>query len=166
MRQIIAGLADKPLQAQRIIDDLTSLYACDRADISVMSGESVAQAPGVAAAAQATQMAGTLFGGALRQLSGLASEVTSRHVPGLGRLNAVGQLASLLSKSAFGTAGELADGLAQLGVRAELASRYAEAMRDGAILILVEARSEKIAQCARETMATHGATIDEKEGVR
>ena len=39
MRHTITGLVDKPVEAQKIIDDLVSLCVCDRADISLMAGE-------------------------------------------------------------------------------------------------------------------------------
>ena len=41
MTTTIAGVVDKPLDAQRLVDELVSDCLCDRADISVMARDSM-----------------------------------------------------------------------------------------------------------------------------
>jgi hypothetical protein len=88
---------------------------------------------------------------------GVASDVVSRKVSGFGALSAVGQLASTLSRAALGTVRDLAGVLVDFGMEQELAREYADALQRGSILIVVDAKTDNMAQCVRRVLATHGA---------
>ena len=51
MRQALTGLVEKPVDAQRIIDELTTRCLCDRSDISLIAQESGGQPARMAAGA-------------------------------------------------------------------------------------------------------------------
>ena len=161
MRHTVTGLVEKPSDAQQIIDELTSRCLSDRGDISLISQDTAGQSSRLAAGATrvagqvavaATNAAATTFSG----LMGLASAVT-RNVPGFGVLNAFGQFGTTLSKAALHTAEDVAQAFVGFGIEQDLARTYADALRQGSILILVDAKTDNMAQCARQVMATHGA---------
>jgi hypothetical protein len=165
MKHTITGFVEKPVEVQRIIEELTTSCLCDRSDISIVARESAGHASGLFA--QATQAAGQVAGAATSAaasagsaLTGLASAVT-RDVPGFGLLRAAGKLGAKLSGAALGTAGDLAKAFVDLGVRQGLAAHYADALREGRILIVVDAKTDNMARCARQVMATHGAVTPE-----
>lgn len=165
MTQTITGLVEKPVDAQRIIEELTTSCLSDRSDISIIAHESTGAASGTFA--HAAQAAGQVAGAATAAASaagsaftGLASAVT-RHVPGFGVLNAAGKLGAKLSGAALGTAEDVAKAFVDLGVRQGLAANYADALREGRILIVVDAKTDNMARCARKVMATHGAVTPE-----
>src|SRR5947208_12690358 len=89
MRQTIIGLAPKPADAQRIIDDLVDMCVCDRADISLVAGETAAQTSGTLAraghaAGSAAEIAGAALGATLNRILGTTSDVVSHPVSGFG----------------------------------------------------------------------------------
>jgi hypothetical protein len=165
MTHTITGIVDKPVAAQRIIEELTTTCLSDRSDISVVAKEGTVHVPG--AMAQSAKAAGQVAGAASEAaaaagsvLAGFASAVT-RHVPGFGVLSAFGHLGAKLSSAALGSTQELAKAFVDLGVRQGLANQYADALREGRILIVVDAKTENMARCARQVMATHGAVTPE-----
>lgn len=83
--------------------------------------------------------------------------MASRQVSGFGVLSAAGQLGASLSRSALGAAENLGKALMDFGVEDNLARDYADALRQGSILIIVGAKNDKMAQCARQVMAIRGA---------
>ena len=150
MRHTITGLVDKPLEAQRIIDELVSRCVCDRGDISLMAGEP---------AAKPSQVVDQLAAPAWKvfdSLVGAANDAT-RDVPGMGPLRAVGQLGSVLSKTALHGAQDLVKTLVDFGLEDPAAQRYADALKRGRMLILVEAKTDNMARCARQVLMSHGA---------
>jgi hypothetical protein len=166
MRHTVTGLVEKPSDAQQIIDELTSRCLSDRGDISLITqqdaaGRSSRVASGAArvagqVAVATTNAAATTFSG----LMGLAAAVT-RNVPGFGVLNAFGHFGTTLSKAALHTAEDVAQAFVGFGIEQDLARTYADALRQGSILILVDAKTDNMAQCARQVMATHGAVTPE-----
>ena len=169
MERTLTGLADRPLDAQLVIGDLVDQCLCDRADISLMAGDhpdglsgALSGAPATAAsiagqlAAAAASTAATALGGLL----GSASSATSRRISGVGVMNAVGELGTMLARTTLSTSADLARALADFGLDARLASEYSEALKNGKILIVVRARTDKIAQCARTVMATRGVLTE------
>jgi hypothetical protein len=84
-------------------------------------------------------------------------------VPGFGALKAVGQLGSMLSRSALSTVEDLTRTFVDFGIEQDLARRYSEALKQGSILIVVDAKTENMASCARQVMATHGAITPEHQ---
>lgn len=163
MRHTLSGLVSRPVDAQQIIEELTGACACDRADISLLAGGAAGQvsstlargvqAGGQAAASAAGAMAQTLQGlfGALSRVASQPSSLFSS-----GGLTVAGDLASVISRSALNSVADLSQALVDFGVQEQLAHRYAQALRDGSILLIVRAHSDKMADCARAVLATHG----------
>jgi hypothetical protein len=169
MEHTLTGLADRPLDAQLVIGDLVDQCLCDRSDISLMAGDhpdglagALSGAPAKAAsvagqlAAAAASTAATVLSGLL----GTASSATSRRISGMGVMNAVGELGTMLARTSLSTSADLARALADFGLDARLASEYSEALQSGKILIVVRARTDKIEQCARKVMATRGVLTE------
>jgi len=161
MDHTVMALAEKPVDAQRIIDDLTSLCVCDRSDISLVARDDSQQGSGVLSeAARATGQlaaaAGAAAASTLGSMLGAGSRAMTRNVSGFGVLNAFGQLGGMLSRTALATAEDLGKAFKDLGVEGELAREHAEALRQGGILVVVHAKTGKMAECARRVMATHG----------
>jgi hypothetical protein len=162
MNYTVAGLVDKPVEAQAVIDDLTGLCLCDRSDISLIARDHPGQAAlpvgdAVRATGQVAAAAGTAGAKSLGALLGLGSAIVSRKVSGFGVLSAVGQAGATLSKIALETAQDVGKALLDFGVDQHLARGYADAVGKGSILILVNAKTQKIADCARQVMRTRGA---------
>ncbi|HYG55431.1 MAG TPA: hypothetical protein VD965_09050 [Burkholderiales bacterium] len=151
MRHTITGLVDKPVDAQRIIDDLVSLCVCDRSDISLMAGEQQAAKPSQVVD-QLAAPAWKVFDGFL----GAANDAT-RNVPGMGPVRAVGQLGAVLTRTAMSGAQDLVKSLVDFGLEDQVASRYADALRNGRMLIVIDAKTENMARCVQKVLATHGA---------
>jgi hypothetical protein len=81
----------------------------------------------------------------------------SRNVPGFGVLSIAGGLGSRLSGTALSTAEDLARAFVDFGIEQNLVRDYADALRQGKILIVVDAKTDAMARCAREVMAVQGA---------
>ena len=160
MRHTVTGLAEKPLEAQRIIEDLTGRCLCDRSDISLVSRDQPQNAVSGAArsAGQLADIAGTAVVTTLEGFLGFASAATSGRDSPSGVLRAAGQLGSLLARTALDSAKDLARVLSEYGMDGAQAAAYAEAVQRGSILIVVDAKTEAIARCARQVLATHGAS--------
>lgn len=153
----------KPADAQRIIDDLMSRCLTDRADISLISHDAGGRPSRMVAGASraAGQVAIAASAAAAHTFAGLmefASTVT-RQMPGAGVLSTMGQLGAKLSKRALHTAEELGRTFVDFGIEQDLARKHAEALREGSILILVDAKTEAMEQCVRQVLSTHGATL-------
>ena len=166
MEHTLTGLADRPLDAQLVIGDLVDQCLCDRSDISLMAGDHDTGALAGASAKAASiagQLASTATSTAASVLSGVlgtASSAASRRISGMGVLNAVGELGTMLARTTLNTSADLAKALADFGLDARLAREYSEALQGGKILIIVRARSDKMEQCARKIMATRGVLAE------
>jgi len=167
MEHTLTGLADRPLDAQLVIGDLVDQCLCDRSDISLMAGDQADTGALAGASAKAASIAGQLASAAtstaasvLSGLLGTASSAASRRISGMGVLNAVGELGTMLARSTLNTSADLAKALADFGLDARLAREYSEALQGGKILIIVRARSDKMEQCARKIMATRGVLAE------
>jgi hypothetical protein len=154
------------VDAQRIIDELTTRCLSDRSDISLIAqdsaGQSVRMASGAARAAG--HVASAAGAAAVNTVSGLFefASAATRRVPGFGALKAVGQLGAKLSSTALSTAEDLTKAFVDYGIEHDLARRYSDALKQGKILIVVDAKTDNMARCARQVMATHGATAPEQ----
>jgi hypothetical protein len=161
MQKTVVGVVEKPLDAQRIIDELVQNCLCDRSNISVMLRDPAALGSEVAATvtkavdttvAAANSVLGGIFGGV---------EAVSRSIPGGGMLRGVGALGVALANAGLGTAAGVAKALVEAGVSKEHASRYGQAFERGGILIAVQAKTDGIARCAHEVLMKHGALMSE-----
>src|SRR5687767_14130087 len=164
MRHTVTGLVEKPVDAQRIIGELTTRCLSDRSDISLIAQDSAGQGAMAAGAARAAgQVASAAGAAAVNTVSGLFdfASAATRQVPGFGALKAVGQLGSMLSRSALSTVEDLTRAFVYSGIEQDLARRYSAALNQGNILIVVDAKTDNMARCAREVMAVHGAASPE-----
>jgi hypothetical protein len=161
MRHTVSGLVEKPVDAQRIIDELTTRCLSDRSDISLIAQDGAGQSANTLAGA--SRAAGQVASAAVSTVSGLFefASAATRQVPGFGALKAVGQLASSLSRTALSTAEDLTKAFVDYGIEHDLARRYSDALKQGNILIVVDAKTDNMARCARQVMSTHGATAHE-----
>jgi len=129
MRHTITALVEKPIEAQYLIEELTARCMADRSDISLIAQENSGQVSRVLA-------------GASRAAGEVAGAVRAAAAPG-----------SSLLATAVGTLEELARTFVDIGIEQSLARNYADALRKGHILIVVDAKTDAIAQCARQVMA-------------
>jgi hypothetical protein len=165
MSKTIAGVVEKPVDAQRLIDELVSSCLCDRADISVIARDADrARADKTSGRADelrtaldtSAEGAKTMFGGLLAGL-----EAVSRSIPGGGILRVIGNLGVALANAGVTTAAEVAKALIAVGVPAREAQYYGEAFEGGGVLVTVQAKTEQIAQCAQKIMMKYGAVAPE-----
>jgi hypothetical protein len=153
MANTVAGIVEKPADAQRIIDELQANCLCDRSDISLMHRDT-AQVSGAvksavdSGAAAASSMVGAIFAGV---------NAVSRSLPGGGMLRAVGSFGIALANAGFDAGAGLAKALIDAGVPKDQAHQYSDAMNHGGILVVVQARTDKMAQCARQVFIKNGA---------
>jgi hypothetical protein len=153
MANTIAGIVERPADAQRIIDELQASCLCDRSDISLMHRDA-AQVSGAvksavdSGAAAASSMVSAMFAGV---------NAVSRSLPGGGMLRAVGSFGAALANAGLDAGAGLAKALIDAGVPQDQAHHYGDAMNRGGILILVQAKTDKMAQCARQILMKHGA---------
>ena len=153
MISTVTGIVEKPADAQRIIEDLQATCLCDRADISLLHRDSgqfftAARTAIDSSAAAATSVVDLLFQG---------SSSVSRSLPGGSFFRAIGEFGTRLANAGIGTGADIARALLDAGVSQAEARRSGDAIDRGGVLIVVQARTEKVAQCARTVMATHGA---------
>ena len=161
MAKTIAGVVEKPVDAQRLIDALESECLCDRADISVMVRDSAGWWTGQQAttATDLKRASDTTAAGARSLVGGLFEglEALSRALPGGGMLRVFGSLGVTLANAGVATAAELVKALVAVGIPQPEARFYGEAFERGAMLVTVQARSDQMAECARRVMTQHGA---------
>jgi hypothetical protein len=67
----------------------------------------------------------------------------------------------MLSRTALSTAEDLTKAFVDFGIERNLARRYPDALKKGSILIVVDAKTDNMASCARQVLATHGANVPE-----
>jgi hypothetical protein len=167
MTTTIAGVVQKPVDAQRLVDELVSGCLCDRSDISVMARDSVADAR--RQGAETVKKALDTNADAAKVLINWMAqglESVTRSIPGGGIVRGVGSLAAKLADAGVTTAAELAKALVELGVPKGEARYYGEAFESGGIVVTVQARTENIARCARQTMMKYGAIAEEPAAAR
>ncbi len=151
MTTTIAGVVEKPIDAQRLIDELVQGCLCDRADISVVARDSTQ------AAVRGAVDAGAGAAKALVDGVWQGFEALSHSLPGGGVLRFFGGLGRTLADAGVTTAAETARVLAELGVPKGEARYYGEALHRGGVLVTVRARTDNIARCARHVMMQFGA---------
>jgi len=164
MARTVAGVVEKPVDAQRMIDELVRDCLCDRADISLIARDAGQASGGKGARAdelrhavdQSAEGARTLFGGLLAGL-----ETVSRAIPGGGVLRVIGNLGVAIANAGVATAAELTKALVSVGVPAGEARFYGEAFEGGGVLVTVRAKTDQSAQCAQKVMMKYGAIAPE-----
>jgi hypothetical protein len=167
MTTTIAGVVEKPVDAQRLVDELVGGCLCDRSDISVMARDSMTD--GRRQGAESVKKALDTNADAAKVLINWMSqgiEAVTKSIPGGGMIRGFGSLAARLADAGVTTAAELAKALVDLGVPRGEARQYAEAFERGGIVVTVQARTENIAKCARGVMMKHGAVAEEASAAR
>ena len=162
MTTTIAGVVEKPVDAQRLVDELVSGCLCDRSDISVMARDSVGDSR--RQGADTVKKALDTNADAAKVLINWMSqgiEAVTRSIPGGGMIRGFGSLAASLADAGVATAAELAKALVDLGVPRGEAQSYGQAFESGGIVVTVQARTENIATCARKVMMKYGAVAEE-----
>lgn len=162
MTTTIAGVVEKPVDAQRLVDELVDDCLCDRSDISAMARHSAAD--GGRQGGETVKKALDTNADAAKVLIGWMSqglESVTRSLPGGSVIRGFGSLAARLADAGVTTAAELAKALVDLGVPRGEARQYAEAFERGGIVVTVQARTDNIAQCARKVMMKYGAVSEE-----
>ena len=129
MRHTITALVEKPIEAQYLIEELTARCMADRSDISLIAQENSGQVSRVLA-------------GAARAAGDAAGAVKAAAAPD-----------SSLLATALSSLEDLAKTFVNIGIEQSLARNYADALRRGNILVVVDAKTDAIAQCARQIMA-------------
>jgi len=158
MTTTIAGVVEKPVDAQRLVDELVESCLCDRSDISVVARDALRS--GRREGADTVKKALDANAEAAKTLIGWMSdglEAVTRSVPGGGTIRSVGALGARLAEAGVGTAADLAKALVELGVPKAEARYYSEAFESGGIVVTVQARTDNIARCARGVMTRYGA---------
>jgi hypothetical protein len=163
--QTIAGVVQKPLDAQRMIDELTSECLCDRSDITVLvrDGEGwIGQAANQAGGGVKQSIDnGTAAARTVIDMLSQGTESISRSIPGGGVLRTFGAMGTAVANAAVAGGAELAKALIDSGVPRNSADFYSGAFDRGDILVTVQARSDKMAQCAQKIMMKYGAVAPE-----
>ena len=162
MARAVCGLLEHPPAAHAAAQDLVD-NGFLRENISVIASEKGEGAgnPEVApppteppSGATAGAGTGTVLGGVAGLLLGLGALA----IPGLGPLVAAGPLAAALAGAGAGAvAGGLMGALTDLGVTEYEARSYADGLRRGGVLLIVNAEGVMVDRAA-ETLQRHGAT--------
>ena len=165
MAETIAGVVEKPADAQKVIDELVNECLCDRADISVMvrdagGGVTGTAAHGASAIRDAVQRSATAATTLINELYG-GAETLSRSFPGGGALRVVGKLAATVANAGIVSAAEVMKALIDAGVPKADARFYGEAVEKGGMVVTVHAKTENVAACARKVMMKYGAAMPE-----
>jgi hypothetical protein len=151
MAKTVVGLfpSDKQVLTE-VLDDLA------RKTIPAENVSSVQTKP-----SGALQEAGT--GAIVGGVGGLAIAASTLMIPGIGWVAIAGPIATMLAGAAAGTAaGGLIGALTSKGVAEEHAHFFAEGLRRGGTLIIVNAQNEEQANDAEEVMMDNGA-VDMEE---
>lgn len=167
MTTTLAGVVQKPVDAQRLVDELVADCLCDRSDISVMARDAAQESR--REGAEAVKQAVDANAAAAKTLIGWMSEgleSVSHSLPAGGMVRAFGSLGAQLADAGVSTAAELAKALVGLGVPKSDARYYAEAFESGGIVVTVQARTDNMARCARQVMMKYGALAEDAASVR
>jgi uncharacterized protein (TIGR02271 family) len=174
----VIGLFDEFHEAQNAVTNLLN-HNVDRADISIVSnrgpeGEATkadvdqtdvkrhAMAEGAKTGAGTGAIVGTGVGGVLGFLAGIGTIF----IPGIGPIVAAGPLLATLTGAGVGAAagaalGGLVGALTQVGVPEHDAHFYAEAVRRGGTLVLVQATDDRASDIA-DVLSDAGAVDVER----
>ena len=149
MAKTVVALYDDPSDAQRAVQDLVD-SGFDRESISILarhveegkatpSGNQAAEGAGIGAAI------GLVFGG----VGGLLVGLGALAIPGIGPIVAAGPLIAALTGAGIGAgAGAIIGALVKLGIAEEEAHMYAEGVRRGGTLVVVQTSDEMATQAA------------------
>lgn len=130
----VFALFEHPAEASEAVNALLEL-GYTRDDFSVIAKEEVVPRQDMATADSVAD--GAASGAALGGLAGLLVGIGALTIPGFGPLIAAGPLVAALSTAAGATAGGLLGALVDWGITEPEAKVYADAVRQGQILVAV-----------------------------
>ncbi len=171
MPRFVIGTLQKPVDAQRLIDELVSNCHCDRENIGLLARTSTEHGSnpiedmlrrGTEVATGAALAAGRVAGRAAQA----AASVVAQFMPNLGVLSSVGPFAAGIANAGLKTTNELERALEEAGAARERAAYYADSVQRGGILVSVLAPTENMAKCVEETMRRHHALAPEASVAR
>jgi uncharacterized protein (TIGR02271 family) len=150
MTRTVVALYDDIRHAREAVQDLIN-RGFTRDMISLVAGDErgeyrkyVESRPGDTGEVVSDTGKGAGIGAVLGGLAGLVVGLGALTIPGLGPLIAAGPLASALAGAGVGAAdGGLVGALTGMGIPEDEASRYAEGVRSGGILVTVQAPNER-----------------------
>ena len=166
MARTVVGLFDDLAQAQNIVEELIqagfareeiSLVARNEAEELETETSTDVVNDAVAAGAGQGATVGSVVGGTLGLLIGLGAIV----IPGVGPVIAAGSIAAALGTAAVGAgvgaaAGGLAGGLTSVGVQPSDVAYYTEGIRQGGVLVAVNAEDDREVEAAQTIVHRHG----------
>ena len=160
-RHTVVGVFDGPNHAEQALNELKdSGFAPEQ--VSVVARDTretrdVVEKSGMEGAETTGAGTGALLGGVAGGLLGWLTGIGALAIPGLGPIVAAGALATTLGGAAAGAvAGGLIGALVGAGVPEEDARGYEEKVRQGSILLTVDADGAKQAGQAREIFGRRG----------
>lgn len=161
-KKTIVGLFDDRSEAHRVVRELLD-DGFSREDISILAKDMKGHYADEASSArtgEATKGAGR--GAAIGGLAGVLIGLGTVAVPGIGTAIAAGPLAKALAGAGVGAAaGGVIGALTNVGLPQEQAGNYAEGVRRGGTLVLVDAPQDK-ADRAASIMDRHGVVNIDK----
>lgn len=154
MSQTVVGLFDRFQKAEDVIEQLQKL-GVERNSISLIAKEAESQRlPSDEASAT---IAGAGAGAAIGGVAGLILGLAALAIPGVGPIVAAGPLAAALGSAGIGAAaGGFIGALTRMNIPEEHAQYYADAVRRGGALVVVNAADEQ-AGAVRDLMNRYGA---------
>lgn len=169
MAKTIVGLFDTSTEAQNVVQQLVD-GGFSRDSISVLANNRDGYTPSDTTATAEGAGAGAVGGGVLGGVLGLLVGVGALAIPGIGPVLAAGPLAAALGAAGASTlvgagigaaAGGIIGALVGAGIPEEDAGFYAEGVRRGGTLVMVQA-SDEVAQRAYDIMNSAGAVDVER----
>jgi uncharacterized protein (TIGR02271 family) len=162
MAKTVIGLFDTMDEAQQVVQTLIN-EGFRRDDISLVSrrDEGCVTERGDDRTSGAAVGAGA--GAALGGISGLLVGLGALAIPGIGPVIAAGPLVTTLAGAGLGAAaGGIIGALTDVGVPEEEAHYYAEGVRRGGVLIVVDADDQRAARAAEIMERTGAIDVDER----
>jgi uncharacterized membrane protein len=154
----VVGVYDGPSHAEQALNGLkeagftpeqVSVVAKEKQDVKQMADHSDMAGEGAAT--------GAVTGGVLGGLTGFLVGISALVIPGIGPIVGTGILVATLAGAGIGAAaGGLVGALTGQGVPEEDAKGYEERVREGSILLTVQAHGEGQADQAREVFDRTG----------
>jgi uncharacterized membrane protein len=161
-RRTVVGVFDSPNHAEMALNELKdqglspdqiSVVARDTRDAHDLA-ERTDVDEGIGGAGT-----GAVLGGITGGIVGWLIGIGALAIPGIGPVVAAGALATTLGGAAVGAAaGGLLGALVDMGVPEEEARTYEDFVRQGSILLTVQANSDDEARLARATFNHHGGS--------
>ena len=138
MARTVAGLFDRLAKAEDAIRGLER-SGIDRNNISIVANDAKGEYAKLAGSGGGHMASGAGTGAAIGGVAGLILGLAALAVPGVGPVVAAGPLAAALGSGSIGAmAGGLIGALTGMSIPEEDAQHYADAIRQGGVLVLVK----------------------------